>query len=53
MKPVQEMKMRLIRIQVLGPYNTFDSNMALQALRMGLTDDGCYWLNVLICQMRH
>ena len=42
-----------IRIQTLDPYNTVDSTTALQALRLALTNDGCYSLSLLICQMRH
>lgn len=53
MKPVSEMKMMLIRTQILDPYNTVDSTLDLQALRMGLTHDGCVWLSLLICEMRH
>lgn len=40
MKPVSEMKMTLIRTQILDPYNTADSTLDLQVLRMGLTTAG-------------
>lgn len=43
--------MTLIRTQTFDPDSTADSTTALPALGTGLTGDGCYRWNLLVCQI--